>query len=87
MGGVGLGTADVGVLVGEHEIPTVGGRSRGEGVDAVLAGCAALGFSAAVDREVDAMRTARAQAVSVTPLARQFGVHRGTVWAKTRMRR
>lgn len=36
------------------------------------------------DSEVDAMRTARAQGVSVTVLARQFGVHRGTVWAKTR---
>ena len=33
--------------------------------------------------EVDAMRTARAQGVSVNALARQFGVHRGTVWAKT----
>ncbi len=36
------------------------------------------------DKEVDAMRTARAQGVSVTALARRFGVHRGTVWAKTR---
>ena len=36
------------------------------------------------DEEVDAMRTARAQGVSVTALARQFRVHRGTVWAKTR---
>lgn len=35
------------------------------------------------DTEVDAMRTARAQGVSVNALARQFGVHRGTVWAKT----
>ena len=34
--------------------------------------------------EVDAMRTARAQGVSVNALARRFGVHRGTVWAKTR---
>ena len=38
------------------------------------------------DEEVDAMRTARAQGVSVIVLARQFGVHRGTVWAKTRDR-
>ena len=30
------------------------------------------------------MRTARAQGVSVYALARRFGVHRGTVWAKTR---
>lgn len=30
------------------------------------------------------MRTARAQGVSVIVLARRFGVHRGTVWAKTR---
>ena len=36
------------------------------------------------DSEVDAMRTARAQGVSVTALARQFEVHRCTVWAKTR---
>lgn len=36
------------------------------------------------DEEVDAMRTARAQGMSVNMLARQFGVHRGTVWAKTR---
>lgn len=36
------------------------------------------------NKEVDAMRTARAQGVSVNALARRFGVHRGTVWAKTR---
>ena len=30
------------------------------------------------------MRTARANDVNVTILARQFGVHRDTVWAKTR---
>ncbi|WP_420909146.1 helix-turn-helix domain-containing protein [Brevibacterium luteolum] len=36
------------------------------------------------DEEVDAIRTARAQGLSVNALARQFGVHRGTVWAKTR---
>ena len=36
------------------------------------------------DEEVDAMRTARAQGVSVNALARRFGVQRGTVWAKTR---
>ncbi len=30
------------------------------------------------------MRTARANGVSVTALAERFGVHRGTVWAKTR---
>ncbi len=34
--------------------------------------------------EVDAMRTARAQGLRVNAVARQFGVHRGTVWAKTR---
>ncbi len=34
------------------------------------------------DEEVDAMRTARAQGVSVSVLAKQFGVHRGTVWAR-----
>ena len=36
------------------------------------------------DKEVGAMRTARAQGVSVNALARRFGIHRGTVWAKTR---
>lgn len=36
------------------------------------------------DEEVDAMRTARAQGISVNAVARQFGVHRCTVWAKTR---
>ena len=30
------------------------------------------------------MRTARAIGVGVTALARQYGVHRGTVWVKTR---
>lgn len=34
--------------------------------------------------EVNAMRTAHTQGVSVTALAKQFGVHRGTIWAKTR---
>jgi site-specific DNA recombinase len=36
------------------------------------------------DKEVDAIRTARGNGVSVLKLAKQFGVHRGTVWAKTR---
>lgn len=36
------------------------------------------------DKEVDAMRTARAQGMSVNGVARKFGIHRGTVWAKTR---
>ncbi|MFZ2625075.1 MAG: hypothetical protein WAX29_07555, partial [Propionibacterium sp.] len=36
------------------------------------------------DKEVDAMRTAREQGAGVNTLARQFGVHRGTVWAKIR---
>ena len=36
------------------------------------------------DKEVDAMRTARANGLSVNALAKQFGVHRGTVWTKTR---
>lgn len=36
------------------------------------------------DEEVDAMRTARANGISATVLAKQFGVHRGTVWANTR---
>lgn len=35
-------------------------------------------------KEVDAMRTAREQSVSVAVLATQFGVYRGPVWAKTR---
>lgn len=34
--------------------------------------------------EVNAMRTARANGVSATMLAKQYGIHRGTVWAKTR---
>lgn len=37
------------------------------------------------DEEMDAIRTARAKGISVTALAKQFGVHRGTVWAKTRV--
>lgn len=32
------------------------------------------------DEEVDAMRTARANGLNVNTLAKQFGVHRGTVW-------
>lgn len=31
------------------------------------------------------MRTARADGVSVATLAKQFRVHRATVWAKTRL--
>ena len=38
------------------------------------------------DEEVDAMRTARANGVSVAALAKQFGVHRGTVWTTTRIK-
>jgi len=37
------------------------------------------------DEEVDAMRTARAEGVSVTALARRYGVHRATIWEKTRV--
>lgn len=37
------------------------------------------------EEEVDAMRTARAEGVSVAALAKQFRVHRATVWAKTRL--
>lgn len=37
------------------------------------------------NEEVDAIRTARANGASVTALAKQFGVHRATVWAKTRL--
>lgn len=36
------------------------------------------------DEEVDAMRTARAQGITVNTLAKRYGIHRGTVWAKTR---
>jgi len=36
------------------------------------------------DNEVDGMRTARDLGVSVKAIAKQFGIHRGTVWAKTR---
>jgi len=34
------------------------------------------------EEEVDAMRTARAQGLSITAVATHFGVHRSTVWAK-----
>ena len=34
--------------------------------------------------EVDSIRTLRAAGVSVNQLAKQFGVHRSTVWGKTR---
>ena len=37
------------------------------------------------DKEVDAMRTARADGVRVATLAKQFRVHRATVWARTRL--
>ena len=37
------------------------------------------------DKEVDAMRTARADGVSVATLAKQFRVHRATIWARTRL--
>lgn len=36
------------------------------------------------DEEVNAMRTARASGVGVPALARQCGVHRSMVWARTR---
>lgn len=36
------------------------------------------------DKEVDAMRTARERGVSVKAIAKHYGIHRGTVWAKTR---
>lgn len=36
------------------------------------------------DKEVDAMRTARESGVGVNTLAKQYSIHRGTVWAKTR---
>ena len=36
------------------------------------------------EEEVDAMRTARANGITATALAERFGVHRATVWAKTR---
>lgn len=36
------------------------------------------------EKEVDALRTARAKGVSVLALAKLLGIHLGTVWAKTR---
>ncbi|ROR53224.1 hypothetical protein EDD41_0356 [Luteococcus japonicus] len=36
------------------------------------------------EEEVNVMRTARANGASVTTLAKKFGVHRATVWTKTR---
>ena len=32
------------------------------------------------------MRTARANGISVAALAKQYGVHRGTVWTATRIK-
>jgi site-specific DNA recombinase len=70
--------------------------NQGSRVDAVATGAVddpLIGASAEPSKrprtrltgeEVDAMRTARAQGVSVNALARRFRVHRGTVWAKTR---
>ncbi len=59
----------------------------GESDDALIAASAEPSRRARTpltDEEVDAMRTARANGVSVNALAKQFGVHRGTAWAKTR---
>ena len=36
------------------------------------------------DSEVDAMRTAREHGISVKEIAKQFEIHRATVWAKTK---
>lgn len=35
------------------------------------------------EEEVDAIRTARVKGVSLSSIAQQFAVHRGTVWEKT----
>ena len=35
------------------------------------------------DSEVDAIRTARERGVSVKAIAKQFGIHRGTVWLQS----
>lgn len=77
----------------------VSARNQGLGGDAALdddADDPLIGASAEpkkrprttlTDKEVDPLRTARAAGVGVLALARQFGVHRGTVWAKTRIAR
>ena len=36
------------------------------------------------EKEVDAMRTARAKGISVSTITRQFDAHRSTVWEKIR---
>ena len=36
-------------------------------------------------KEVDAIRTAHAAGANTTVLARQYGVHRATIWQKTRL--
>lgn len=36
------------------------------------------------DEELDALRTTRANGISVNALAKQFSFHRDSLWAKTR---
>lgn len=36
------------------------------------------------DTQVDTMRTLRNQGMGITSLAERFGVHRSTIWEKTR---
>lgn len=61
-------------------------NSEGEADDALIGAAAEPKIrprTRLTDKEVDAIRTARANGVSVAALAKQFGVHRGTVWVKT----
>lgn len=68
-------------------------RIRGDGDESGKVDDSLIGASAEPSKrprtrltgsEVDAMRTARERGVSVKAIAKQFGIHRGTVWAKTR---
>lgn len=68
------GTHEGGDLAGERDDPLIGGSAEPK----------KRPRTRLTDEEVDAMRTARAQGIGVNTLARQYGIHRGTVWAKTR---
>ncbi|GAB2485938.1 hypothetical protein GCM10027030_19970 [Luteococcus sediminum] len=64
-----------------------GAEAEGEADDPLIAASAEprrLTRTRLTEAEVDAMRTARANGVSVSALAKRFGIHRGTVWRKTR---
>ena len=68
-----------GILVGDKRVP-----ERGASLIGVSAEATRRSRTPLTEAEVDTMRTARANGTTVTTLAKQFGVHRGTVWSKTR---